>query len=64
MVPTAPCKDCKEREFGCHDRYSKYQEFKRAKLLYNLQLAKIHDETVYFEKKAKENADNKRKHKK
>lgn len=29
MVPTAPCKDCKDREFGCHDRCPEYQQFRR-----------------------------------
>lgn len=64
MVPAAPCKDCEKREFGCHDRCPEYQQFKKEKLQYNLQVAKIKNSNVYFETKAKENASNKRKHKK
>ena len=29
MQPVAPCKDCQEREPGCHDRCEKYQEFQK-----------------------------------
>ena len=25
--PKAPCKDCKEREVGCHIRCEKYQQY-------------------------------------
>lgn len=27
----APCKDCPEREIGCHARCEKYQEYVKAK---------------------------------
>lgn len=64
MIPTAPCKDCEFRHFGCHDSCAAYKRFKEEKLQYNLQIAKIKNSNVYFEKKAKENANNKRKHKK
>lgn len=54
--PVPPCKDCEERQLGCHDICPKYQAFKREKFMYNLQLAKIKDKDVYFHEKAKENA--------
>lgn len=28
MRKVAPCKECKERYKGCHDKCSKYKEFK------------------------------------
>ena len=56
MVPTAPCKDCEYRQPACHDKCAAYKRFKEEKLQYNLQIAKIKDSNVYFEKKAKENA--------
>lgn len=60
MKPSAPCKNCEKREFGCHDRCADYQTFKKDCLNYNLQLAKAHDANVYFDKKAKENANRSR----
>lgn len=60
MRPQAPCKNCEKREFGCHDRCDEYKVFKEDSRIYNLQLAKIHDANVYFEKKAKDNANKSR----
>ena len=60
MIPTAPCKDCEYRQPACHDRCAAYKRFKEEKKLYNLQLSKIKGENVYFQKKAKENANRNR----
>lgn len=28
MLPTNPCKDCEEREVGCHGKCEKYQAYR------------------------------------
>ena len=60
MRPKAPCKDCENREFGCHDKCDKYKAFKEEHLQYNLQIAKIKDANVYFDIRAKDNANKNR----
>lgn len=29
MIKTAPCKDCEDRELGCHSKCEKYIEYKK-----------------------------------
>lgn len=53
--PQPPCKGCEPptRFPGCHDKCEIYQEYKKAKLEFNLQLAIINNYDVYVrEKKA------------
>ena len=33
--PSAPCKDCKDRELGCHDWCQLYREFRKELDQYN-----------------------------
>lgn len=62
IVP--PCKDCPDRHLGCHDKCEKYQAFKKESLDYKTEVNKAKSQLAYFGKKAKENAERKRrKHK-
>lgn len=34
MKPTPPCKDCQDREIGCHGKCPKWTDYEQAKLDY------------------------------
>lgn len=53
MIPVvAPCKDCEERELGCHDRCEKYQTFREARKEFNRKVAEFnkYDDYVFGRK--------------
>lgn len=41
MQPVAPCKDCPEKELGCHDRCERYQEFRKTRREYNKKMSEM-----------------------
>lgn len=41
MQPVAPCKDCQEKELGCHDRCEKYQEFRKTRREFNQKMSEF-----------------------
>lgn len=47
--PEAPCKNCSDRDFGCHERCETYQKFKKERFNYNLQVAKSKGYNVFFQ---------------
>lgn len=47
MQPVAPCKDCQERESGCHDRCEKYQAFKTERRELNLKMHELSSYNAY-----------------
>lgn len=54
MQPVAPCKDCQERESGCHDRCEKYQAFKAERRELNLKMHELSSYNAYVtDRKAK-----------
>ena len=64
MEPVAPCKDCPEREIGCHERCEKYQTFRKDRREFNSQMQAISNYDAYLtERKAKirDNIDKKKK---
>lgn len=42
-----PCKDCKERYLGCHDRCPRYKEFKAKIANIKSEMSKVHDIEVF-----------------
>ncbi len=64
MEPKAPCKDCQERELGCHDRCEKYQAFRVERQEYNLKIAEINGFDNYITKRKTRIRDNINKSKK
>jgi hypothetical protein len=54
MQPVAPCKDCQEREPGCHDRCEKYQEFRKTRREFNQKMGELGIYNTYVaDRKAK-----------
>lgn len=51
-VPKAPCKNCKDREQGCHDRCEIFLQFKEEKFKYNVQMESIRHNNAYFQENA------------
>ena len=47
MIPTAPCKDCKDRELGCHSKCQKYLDYKDDKAEFDKQMKKIKEMDDY-----------------
>lgn len=60
MKPQAPCKDCKDRYLGCHDRCEKYKTFREDVFEWGKQLNSIKYTEAYFEGKSNENANKNR----
>ncbi len=53
MIPTAPCKNCTSRHFGCHSECDGYKQY-RAKLEENNQIEQKRKDTVDFYFREKE----------
>ena len=50
----APCKDCKDRYLGCHDKCDRYKEFKSRKTALNEVIRKAkQEESFEIEKHAR-----------
>lgn len=47
MQPIAPCKDCQEKELGCHDRCEKYQAFRTERKEFNSQMTALSNYNAY-----------------
>ena len=63
MKPHSPCKDCPDRQLGCHGKCDKYKDFKEMSIHYSNQLGKAYGAIGYFYEKAKQNAEKSRKKK-
>ena len=54
--PQSPCKDCEDREVGCHGKCEKYQRFHEDIVAYSevVKVNKMKDAKVYYRSGGKE----------
>ena len=52
MIPTAPCKNCKIRHFGCHSDCDGYKQYRKLLEEHNqAEKKRKYDEDFYFREK-------------